>query len=78
MPHYRSAEYDALVSAAAAETDLQQRRELLQKAERVLLHDHPVIPLYFYSTNNLVKPEVSGWYTNVMNVVYSKDLALAQ
>jgi hypothetical protein len=24
----------------------------------------------------LVRPEVSGWYDNVMNVVYSKDLAL--
>jgi hypothetical protein len=24
-----------------------------------------------------VKPEVLGWYDNVMNVVYSKDLALS-
>jgi len=24
-----------------------------------------------------VKPEVLGWYDNVMNVTYSKDLALA-
>jgi hypothetical protein len=23
-----------------------------------------------------VKPEVEGWYDNVMNVVYSRDLAL--
>jgi hypothetical protein len=26
---------------------------------------------------HLVKPEVLGWYDNVMNVVYSRDLALA-
>jgi oligopeptide transport system substrate-binding protein len=78
MPHYHSTEYDRLVSAAATETDLQKRRQLLQSAERVLLHDHPVIPLYFYSANHLVKPEVTGWYENVMNVVYSKDLALRQ
>jgi oligopeptide transport system substrate-binding protein len=76
MPHYRSAEYDSLVNAAAAEADPQRRRELLQNAERVLLHDHPLIPLYFYAANHLVKPEVSGWYENVMNVVYSKDLTL--
>jgi hypothetical protein len=25
---------------------------------------------------HLVKPEVDGWYDNVMNVVYSKDLGL--
>lgn len=76
MPRYHSAEYDSLVNAAAADADPQKRRELLQNAERVLLHDHPIIPLYFYTGNHLVKPEVSGWYENVMNVVYSKDLSL--
>jgi hypothetical protein len=25
---------------------------------------------------HLVKPEVQGWYDNVMNVVYSRDLSL--
>jgi oligopeptide transport system substrate-binding protein len=78
MPHYHSDEYDSLVGSAAAETDLQKRRELLQNAERVLLRDHPIIPLYFYSANHLVKPEVSGWYENVMNVVYSRHLSLRQ
>jgi oligopeptide transport system substrate-binding protein len=76
LPHYRGAEYDSLVSAAIGETDLSKRRELLQNAERVLLRDHPIIPLYFYVNKHLVKPEVSGWYDNVMNVVYSKDLTL--
>jgi len=76
LPHYHSTEYDALVNSAAAEPDPQKRRELLQNAERVLLHDHPMIPLYFYAGNHLVKPEVTGWYENVMNVVYSKDLSL--
>ena len=76
MPHYHSAEYDSFVITAAAEADPHRRRELLQGAERVLLRDHPLIPLYFYAANHLVKPEVAGWYEDVMNVVYSKDLAL--
>jgi oligopeptide transport system substrate-binding protein len=76
MPHYRSAEYDSLVGAAAAQADPTRRRDLLEQAERVLLRDHPIIPLYFYAANHLVKPEVSGWYEDVMNVVYSKDLSL--
>ena len=41
-----------------------------------MLRDHPLLPLYFYVNKHLVKPEVEGWYDNVMNVVYSKDLAL--
>jgi oligopeptide transport system substrate-binding protein len=76
LPRYRSAEYDSLVSAAAIEIDTTKRRELLQSAERVMLGDHPLIPLYFYVNKHLVKPEVDGWYDNVMNVVYSKHLGL--
>jgi oligopeptide transport system substrate-binding protein len=76
LPRYHSAEYDSLVKAAAAESDTGRRRELLEHAEQVMLHDHPLIPLYFYVNKHLVKPEVTGWYDNVMNVVYSKDLSL--
>jgi oligopeptide transport system substrate-binding protein len=76
LPRYRSAEYDSLLNAAAVETDMRKRRELLQSAERVMLRDHPLMPIYFYVNKHLVKPEVAGWYDNVMNVVYSKDLAL--
>ncbi len=76
LPHYRSAEYDSLINASANEIDAAKRRDLLQQAERVVLRDHPVMPLYFYVNKHLVKPEVDGWYDNVMNVVYSKDLGL--
>ncbi len=76
LPHYASAAYDALLTRAAAETDGARRRALLEQAERLMLLDHPLIPLYFYVNKHLVKPEVQGWYDNVMNVVYSKDLAL--
>jgi oligopeptide transport system substrate-binding protein len=75
-PRYRSAEYDSLLNAATTEADPDKRRELLQNAERVMLRDHPIMPIYFYVNKHLVKPEVEGWYDNVMNVVYSKDLGL--
>src|SRR4029077_48228 len=73
LPHYASAAYDALLKRAAAETDPTLRRALLEQAERLLLRDHPLLPLYFYVNKHLVKPQVLGWYDNVMNVVYSKD-----
>jgi oligopeptide transport system substrate-binding protein len=76
LPRYRSPEYDSLVGAAAVEIDADRRAELLQSAERVVLRDHPLMPIYFYVNKHLVKPEVDGWYDNVMNVVYSKDLGL--
>jgi oligopeptide transport system substrate-binding protein len=77
LPHYQGAAYDSLLADAARQTDPAKRRELLEQAERTMLADHPLIPLYFYVNKHLVKPELLGWYDNVMNVVYSQDLSLA-
>jgi oligopeptide transport system substrate-binding protein len=77
LPHYASAAYDALLDDAARQTDAAKRRALLEQAERTMLADHPLIPLYYYVNKHLVKPALRGWYDNVMNVVYSQDLELA-
>lgn len=77
MPGYRSAAYDAHLAAAAREPDPAKRAAALEAAERQLLEDAPVIPLYFLVNKRLVAPHVQGWSDNVMNVVYSKDLAVA-
>ena len=78
LPRYSSPRYDALLGSAARQQDPLARSALLEEAERVMLADHPLMPLYFYVNKHLVKPEVLGWYDNVMNVVYSRDLALAR
>jgi oligopeptide transport system substrate-binding protein len=77
MPHYSSARYDTLVQRAARAGDSPERATLLEEAERLMLADHPILPVYFYVSKHLVKPEVRGWYDNVMDVTYSRDLALA-
>jgi len=77
MPGYASAEFDALMQRAAAQVDPQRRRLYLEEAERVLLADHPVIPLYFYVSKHLVSLDVIGWEDNVLNYHYSQHLSLA-
>lgn len=77
MPGYSSSEYDSLMQRAAAQTDPQSRRLHLEEAERVLLSDHPVIPLYFYVNKHLVSPDVIGWEDNVLDYHYSRHLSLA-
>ena len=74
---YSNPRYDALLAAATREPDAARRRGLLEEAERLMLADHPVLPLYFYVNKHLVKPYVQGWTDNVMNIQYSKDLRLA-
>ncbi|MBS0376075.1 MAG: peptide ABC transporter substrate-binding protein [Proteobacteria bacterium] len=76
LPRYRSAAYDGWLARAVAAPDLAARRAALESAERQLLADAPLVPLYFYVNKHLVAPRVHGWYDNVMNVVYSRDLEL--
>jgi oligopeptide transport system substrate-binding protein len=73
---YSNPRYDSLLADATRQPDPARRRALLEEAERVMLADHPVLPLYFYVNKHLVKPYVHGWTDNVMNVQYSKDLRL--
>jgi ABC-type oligopeptide transport system substrate-binding subunit len=75
LPRYANAAYDAAL-LAASRTSGAERAANLATAERQLLIDVPLIPLYFYVSKHLVAPRVSGWYDNVMNVTYSKDLSL--
>jgi oligopeptide transport system substrate-binding protein len=76
MPGYSNPEFDQLMASAAEQLDPDRRRLYLEEAERVLLADHAVIPLYFYVSKHLVKPEVEGWQDNILNYHYSQHLSL--
>ena len=76
MPGYESEEYDSLMKRAADQVDLDRRRLFLEEAERVMLADHPVIPIYFYVSKHLVSPQVQGWGDNVLDYHYSQHLSL--
>ena len=76
MPGYASEEYDSLMQRAAEQVDLDRRRRYLEEAERVMLADHPVIPIYFYVSKHLVSPQVQGWGDNVLDYHYSQHLSL--
>jgi oligopeptide transport system substrate-binding protein len=76
MPGYENELYDSLMLKAANQIDPDKRRAYLEEAERVLLADHPVIPLYFFVSKHLVSPEIVGWGDNVLNYHYSQHLSL--
>ena len=40
---------------------------LMQQAEKLLLDEHGLIPLYFYTRPLMVAKHVQGWQDNVMN-----------
>jgi len=73
---YSNRLYDSLLDEIAAERIPARRRRLMQEAERVLLDDMPIIPVYTYVTKRLVDPHLKGWQSNVMDHHYSKDMFL--
>jgi len=77
MPGYANEDFDSLMQRAADQVDPDRRQLYLEEAERVLLADHPVIPLYFYVSKHLVNPRVLGWGDNVLDYHYSQHLSIA-
>ena len=71
-PGYSSEEYDELINLAATKNAGESRLDVLRQAEKAMLEDMPIIPIYFYVSQHLIKPQVSGLEGNVMDHHYSK------
>lgn len=71
---YSSRAFTALMNLAGRTADTITRRRTLEAAERVMLSDYPVIPIYFYASDRLVKRYVGGFHPTKMNRLYSKYL----
>lgn len=64
---YDNPRYDALLLQASREADPAARMQLLEEAERIMLDDMPVLPIYYYVSKQLVKPWVAGYASNIMD-----------
>ena len=64
---WSNAEYDRLIAEAAREANPERRMETFQRAEAVLLDELPLIPIYFYTRVGLRRPEVKGFYPNILD-----------
>jgi dipeptide transport system substrate-binding protein len=53
-------DYDQLIRESYAEQDPEARFELLYEAEKILMEEAPIVPLYFYNHTFLHKPGVEG------------------
>lgn len=62
---YKSPVFDGLLAKADNEPDAAVRADLLAEAERVMLNDLSVAPIFFYVNKNLVSPRVTGWVDNL-------------
>ena len=58
---WKNPAYDGLLAAAATTLDPHQRYEIFQQADKLLLEDSPVAPVYIGAQTYLIHPAVQGW-----------------
>jgi oligopeptide transport system substrate-binding protein len=64
---YCSAEFERLMDEARTLTDRKARNARLREAERVMIEDAPVLPIYVYTQKHLIKPYVRDYAINLID-----------
>lgn len=67
-------EPDALLARSNVDMDLQKRAEIFAEAEKLMLADYPITPMWFQVTKNLVDPTLTGWSENAVDQHRSRFL----
>src|SRR5438105_1517841 len=63
-----SAKYEELIAASNDATDPAKRIEFLEQADRLLIDEAPLFPIFHYVAHNLIKPFVKGVYPNTRDI----------
>lgn len=63
---WSNARYDELIKMAKAEASQEKRMEYMHEAEKILMDEMPVGPLYFYVNKSLIKPNIKGIHRTPM------------
>jgi oligopeptide transport system substrate-binding protein len=64
---YSNPEYDRLVHEAACTIDQKRRYVYFDEAEKILMNDLPVLPIFFYTKPFLIRPSVHGWNPTILD-----------
>lgn len=66
---YKNRRFDALFERALAEVDDSTRYKLYQEADKVMIDDAPVIPLWYDKVVWLIQPGIKGFRPNPLNLL---------
>lgn len=84
---FSNAEYDNYIKMAASEQDHAKRLEYFRKAEDILMDETAVVPIYYYTNNSLVSPQVKmydvagnmrDWSSNLSDRILLKYYVLVE
>jgi len=75
---YDNPRYDRLLERIASERIAASRRNLMAEAERMILADQVILPVYTYVSKRLVDPRLQGWQENVMDHHLTRHMFLVK
>jgi oligopeptide transport system substrate-binding protein len=64
---FSDSRYDFYLDKAARTFDPKVRMEAFQEAERILMEELPVLPIYYYVSSKMIRESVQGWYPNLLD-----------
>lgn len=64
---WSNAQYDKYIHEAALAANQAQRYAIFQKAEKLLMQQVPIVPIYTYTRRRLIAKSVKGWYDNILD-----------
>ncbi len=76
MTGFANKAYDNAVIASQKEVNLEKRKVHFAEAEKILLDELPVLPVYIWRRNFLKATNVQGWYPNIQDLHTLKDVWL--
>ncbi len=71
---YNNSAYDEIVDQISKSEGTETKIHMIEQAENLLMHDIPVIPLYYYVSRHLVNHQILGFNNNVADRHLSKHL----
>jgi oligopeptide transport system substrate-binding protein len=68
--NFANAQYDSLIRQAQSTMDQKVRMDAMHKAEKILLEEQPIVPIYFYTTRLLIDPKWKNVQANPLGFIY--------
>ena len=73
---WENEKYDELIIKANAQSNQENRYAVLREAERLLIDEMPVLPIYIYVRQFLLSTDVKGWDPNPTDTHHPKFITL--
>lgn len=71
--NWNNDEYNQILKDASKELDDNKSIEMYVKAEKLMLSEQPIIPLYYGTYNNMVSPNLKGWHQSPLGYLSFKE-----